>query len=80
MRVLLDTNVILDSMLQRQVWHLEADTILQAARQGQIICAATPLSLVTVFYVERQTDNIFLGLWAIGGRDSPGPQSFGLLR
>ena len=29
MRVLLDTNVILDSMLQRPAWHIEADAILQ---------------------------------------------------
>ena len=30
MRVLLDTNVILDSLLQRAPWHQEADAILQA--------------------------------------------------
>jgi hypothetical protein len=54
MRVLLDNNVILDSMLQRQLWHLESDAILQAAAQGQIICATTTLSLATIFYVGRQ--------------------------
>ncbi len=54
MRVLLDTNVILDAMLQRPPWHVEANAILQAAGQGQVICAATPLSLATVFYLGRR--------------------------
>ncbi len=54
MRVLLDINVILDSMLQRPPWHTEADAILQAAAQGQVTCATTTLSLATIFYVGRQ--------------------------
>ena len=55
MRVLLDTNVVLDSMLRRQPWHVEADAILSAAAQGQLICAVTPHSLATAFYVGRRT-------------------------
>src|SRR5438876_1108277 len=55
MRVLLDINVILDSMLQRPPWHVEADAIFHAAAQGQVTCATTPLSLATVFYVGRRT-------------------------
>jgi hypothetical protein len=54
MRILLDTDVILDSMLQRQPWCIETDGILQAAAQGQVVCAATPHSLATVFYVGRR--------------------------
>jgi predicted nucleic acid-binding protein len=54
MRVLLDTNVILDSMLQRPPWHVEDDAILQAAASGQVTCVTTPLSLATVFYVGRR--------------------------
>lgn len=54
MRVLLDTNVILDAMLQRQPWHKEADAMLQAAALGQVTCAATTLSLATTFYVGRK--------------------------
>ena len=34
MRVLLDTNVLLDSLLQRAPWHLEADEILRQAQSG----------------------------------------------
>src|SRR5438552_3467352 len=55
MRVLLDINVILDAMLQRPPWHLEADAILQAAAQGRVTCATTTLSLATLFYVGRRT-------------------------
>jgi len=36
MRVLLDTNVILDAMLQRAPWHSDADAILKAAALGQV--------------------------------------------
>lgn len=54
MRVLLDTNVILDAILQRPPWHKEADAILQAAAQRQVTCAAATLSLATVFYVARK--------------------------
>jgi predicted nucleic acid-binding protein len=53
MRVLLDTNVLLDSILQRAPWHKEADAVVQAAALGQVSCAATALSLATVFYVGR---------------------------
>jgi predicted nucleic acid-binding protein len=54
MRVLLDTNVILDTILQRPPWHKDADAILQAAAFGQVTCGATTLSLATVFYVARK--------------------------
>lgn len=54
MRVLLDTNVILDAMLQRPPWSQDADAILLAAAKGQLICAATTLSLATSFYLGRK--------------------------
>src|SRR5437868_8772047 len=54
MRVLLDTNVLLDSILQRPPWNKDADAILQAAALGRVSCAATTLSLATVFYVGRK--------------------------
>ncbi len=54
MRVLLDTNVILDSMLQRPPWHLDADAILQAAGRGEVTCAVTALSLANLFYIGRR--------------------------
>lgn len=54
MRILLDNNVILDSVLQRAPWHTEADAILNAAGQGQLTVATTTLSLATIFYVGRR--------------------------
>jgi predicted nucleic acid-binding protein len=54
MRVLLDVNVILDSMLQRKPWHVETDAIFQVAALGKLSCATTPLSLATVYYVGRR--------------------------
>jgi predicted nucleic acid-binding protein len=54
MRVLLDVNVILDTMLQRPPWHTEADAILQAAALGQVTCATATISLATIFYVGRK--------------------------
>jgi predicted nucleic acid-binding protein len=54
MRVLLDTSVILDSVLQRVPWHVEADEILRAAAAGRVSCAAVSLSMTTLFYVARR--------------------------
>ena len=54
MRVLLDVNVILDTLLQRAPWHKESDAIFQAAAVGQLTCATTTLSLAIVFYVGRK--------------------------
>ena len=55
MRVLLDINVILDAMLQRQPWQQDADDIMRAAAKGKIDCALTTHSLATVFYLGRKS-------------------------
>jgi predicted nucleic acid-binding protein len=54
MRVLLDTNVVLDAMLQRAPWRADAEAILKAAAAGRVSCAVTSLSLATIFYVGRK--------------------------
>ena len=54
MQVLLDTNVLLDSLLQRTPWHVDSDAILRASAAGQVTCAAASLSLANVFYVVRR--------------------------
>jgi len=56
MQVLLDTNVMLDSLLQRAPWHADADAILKAAANGELVCATASLSLANVFYVVRRLD------------------------
>jgi len=54
MRVLLDTNVVLDVLLNRLPWEAEAAAILQAARDSNLTTAVTSLSIANVFYVGRR--------------------------
>lgn len=54
MRILLDTNVILDAILRRPPWHKDADAILHAAALGRLTSAVASLSVATVFYVARK--------------------------
>ena len=54
MRVLLDTNVLLDSLLQRAPWHVEADEILRQARPGVLELSVAVLSLANLFYIGRR--------------------------
>ncbi|HEV7224967.1 MAG TPA: PIN domain-containing protein [Pirellulales bacterium] len=54
MRVLLDTNIILDIVLRRVPWEKEAVAIFQASQDGRLHSAATSLSIATVFYVIRR--------------------------
>jgi predicted nucleic acid-binding protein len=58
MRVLLDTNVVLDVLLMRTVWQAEAAVILDAARKSQIVAAFTSLSVANCFYVARRHGGI----------------------
>lgn len=48
MRVLLDTNVILDTHLQRVPWHAESDAIFRASAGRKIECNPTSRSFVVV--------------------------------
>jgi predicted nucleic acid-binding protein len=54
MRVLVDTNIALDVMLQRAPWQADADAVLQASRDGRIAAAFTSLSTANVFCVARR--------------------------
>jgi len=54
MRVLLDTNVLLDSLLHRTPWHLEADEILRQAQPGVLELSVTALSLDNLFDIGRR--------------------------
>ena len=54
MRVLLDTNVLLDSLLQRAPWHVEADEILRQAKPGVLDLSVVALSLANLFYIGRR--------------------------
>jgi predicted nucleic acid-binding protein len=54
MRVLLDTNVVLDALLRRPPWHAAAATVLDAVQRGRLSCALTSLSIANLFYVGRR--------------------------
>jgi predicted nucleic acid-binding protein len=54
MRVLLDTNVILDALLDREPWVTEARAIWAAHLQFQVAAHVTATSLTDVFYVARR--------------------------
>lgn len=40
-------------MLQRAPWHADSDAVLQAAGQGDLMCAITALSVANLFYIGR---------------------------
>ena len=54
MRVLLDTDILLDSLLQRTPWHVESDEILRRAAAGEVDLVVVSLTLANLFYVGRR--------------------------
>jgi predicted nucleic acid-binding protein len=58
MRILLDTNVVLDVLLKREPWQADASALWQAVDGGQLT-AYIPASAVTdIFYVARRLTDI----------------------
>lgn len=53
-RVLLDTNVVLDVLLDRSPWNVQANAIWQAHLQNQIAAHMTATAVTDVFYVARR--------------------------
>ena len=51
---LLDTNVILDALLERSPWETDAGAIMQADLDGQFVAYVTATSLTDIFYVTRR--------------------------
>jgi predicted nucleic acid-binding protein len=54
MRVLLDTDVVLDVILDRQPFVVEAGAIWLLHEQGDIVAYVTPVTPVNVFYIVRK--------------------------
>jgi predicted nucleic acid-binding protein len=52
--VLLDTNVVLDVLLERPAWVTDAKTIWQAIDDGQLVGYITAVSLTNIFYIARR--------------------------
>ena len=51
MKVLLDTNVILDVLLRQGQWLAEAEVVWQASTDGRLESCATASSLTDIYYI-----------------------------
>ncbi|NET55263.1 MAG: PIN domain-containing protein [Symploca sp. SIO2E6] len=54
MRVLIDTNIILDFLLQREPFFQDAELLFQAIDSGKIVGYATASTLTDIFYIARR--------------------------
>jgi len=54
-RVLLDTNVVLDVLLEWPEWVTDAAIIWEAAEDGRLECFLTATSLTTIYYVTHRS-------------------------
>ena len=54
MRVLIDTNIILDFLLQREPFFQDAELLFQAIDYGQVVGYATATTLTDIFYIARR--------------------------
>lgn len=58
MRVLLDTNVVLDVLLQRAPWLTEAQALWQANDDDRLTACLTATTLTDIFYVARRLTDL----------------------
>ena len=54
MRVLVDTNVILDFLLQREPFFQDAELLFEAIDVGEVIGYVTATTLSDLFYISRR--------------------------
>jgi predicted nucleic acid-binding protein len=54
MRVLLDTNVLLDVLLKRDPWVTEASAVWQAHDEGQVFGHVMACAIADIFYIARR--------------------------
>jgi predicted nucleic acid-binding protein len=53
-RVLIDTNIVLDFLLQREPFSQEAELLFQAIDAGEVIGYVTATTLTDIFYISRR--------------------------
>jgi predicted nucleic acid-binding protein len=53
-RVLIDTNIVLDFLLQREPFFQDAELLFQAIGAGQLIGYVTATTLTDIFYISRK--------------------------
>lgn len=51
---LLDTNVVLDALLDRMPWNIQANAIWQAQLDRQFVAYITATTLTDIFYISRR--------------------------
>lgn len=54
MKVLLDVNVVLDVLLQREEWLADAQAIWDAADAGTLDCCLATSSVTDIYYIARK--------------------------
>lgn len=54
MKVLLDTNVVLDLMLERDPWRAEAEAIASAGADGRLQAHVCASSLTDIYFISRK--------------------------
>jgi len=84
MRVLLDTNVLLDVLLKRDPWVAESSAVWQAHDEGQIVGHVMACAIADIFYIARRLtaleiartavrifeDNLQIGCASLAGLDA----------
>lgn len=64
-QVLFDTNVVLDALLKRAPWDVDAAACWQAGDEGKILRCLTASSLTDIFYIARKQKGQTVALNAI---------------
>ncbi|MEA5554595.1 PIN domain-containing protein [Anabaena cylindrica UHCC 0172] len=54
MRVLVDTNIVLDFLLQREPFSQDAELLFQAIDTSQVVGYVTATTLTDIFYISRK--------------------------
>lgn len=54
MKILIDTNIILDFLLQREPFFQDAELLFEAVNSGQIVGYVTATTLTDIFYIARK--------------------------
>jgi len=66
MKILLDTNIVLDFLLRREPFFRDADTLFESIAQGAIDGYVTATTLTDIFYIaRRQTQSLVRARQAI---------------
>lgn len=65
MRVLLDTNILLDALLEREPFVREAEALFEAIESHQIEGYVTATTLTDIFYIVRKAKGVAIAKQAV---------------